>query len=122
MARLYADEQYPYPVVEFLRWRHDVLTVQEAGKANQRISDRDVLAFATSSKRAVITQNRKDFFRLHRIQPVHAGIIACTNDRDWEALANRIHIAIIVESDLQGKLIRVVRPARSPKTGDRYGE
>ena len=48
MARLYADEQYPYPVVEFLRaLGHDVLTVQEAGKANQRISDPDVLAFAT---------------------------------------------------------------------------
>lgn len=114
MARLYADEQYPYPVVELLRdLGHDVLTVQEADKANQRISDPDVLAFATSSKRAVITQNRKDFFRLHRIQPEHAGIIACTNDRDWEALANRIHIAITAESDLQGKLIRVVRPAIS---------
>jgi hypothetical protein len=33
MARLYADEQYPYPVVEFLRaLGHDVLTVQEAGR------------------------------------------------------------------------------------------
>ncbi len=31
MARLYADEQYPYPVVELLRiLGHDVLTVQEA--------------------------------------------------------------------------------------------
>ncbi len=114
MARLYADEQYPYPVVEFLRaLGHDVLTVQEAGKANQRISDSDVLAFATSEKRAVITQNRKDFFRLHRTLPAHAGIIACTNDRDWEALANRIHTTITSEEPLQGKLIRVVRPAQS---------
>jgi predicted nuclease of predicted toxin-antitoxin system len=111
MARLYADEQYPYPVVEFLRaLGHDVLTVQEAGKANQRIPDPDVLTFATSEQRAVITQNRKDFFRLHRMQQEHAGIIACTNDRDWEALANRIHGAITVEETLQGKLIRVVRP------------
>lgn len=78
MARLYADEQYPLPVVEFLRaLGHDVLTVQEAGKANQRIPDQEVLAFATSEERAVITQNRKDFFRLHRIQPHHAGIVAC---------------------------------------------
>ncbi len=112
MARLYADEQYPYPVVEFLRaLGHDVLTVQEAGKANQRISDPDVLTFATSEQRAVITQNRKDFFRLHRMRPEHAGIIACTNDRDWEALANRIHDAITAEETLQGELIRVVRPA-----------
>ena len=112
MARLYADEQYPYPVVEFLRaLGHDVLTVQEADKANQGIPDADVLAFATSKNRAVITQNRKDFFRLHRIQPDHAGIIACTNDRNWEALANRIHATITAEESLQGKLIRVVRPA-----------
>jgi predicted nuclease of predicted toxin-antitoxin system len=115
MARLYADEQYPYPVVELLRsLGHDVLTVQEAGKANQKISDSDVLAFASAEKRAVITENRKDFFRLHCIQADHAGIIACTNDRDWQGLANRIHEAIIVEESLQGKLIRIVRPAVSP--------
>jgi len=113
MVRLYADEQYPYPVVEFLRiLGHDVLTVQEANKANQQISDSEVLAFAIRENRAVITQNRKDFFRLHRIQPDHAGIIACTNDRDWNALANRIHTAISFEESLQGKLIRVVRPAK----------
>jgi predicted nuclease of predicted toxin-antitoxin system len=63
VARLYADEQYPYPVVEFLRaLGHDVLTVQEAGRANQGIPDPDVLAFATSSNRAILTQNRKYFF------------------------------------------------------------
>jgi predicted nuclease of predicted toxin-antitoxin system len=111
MAHLYADEQYPYPVVEFLRLLgHDVLTVQEADKANQRISDPDVLAFATVENRAVITQNRKDFIKLHRLQPDHAGIIACTDDRNWEALANRIHAAIAAEESLRGKLIRVVRP------------
>jgi len=60
---------------------------------------------------SVITENRKDFFRLHRIQPLHAGIIACTNDRNWEALANRINAAIAAEESLQGKLIRVVRPS-----------
>jgi predicted nuclease of predicted toxin-antitoxin system len=115
MARLYADEQYPYPVVELLRaLGQDVLTVQEAGKAHQKIPDSDVLAFASSEKRAVITENRKDFFRLHRIQPDHAGIIACTNDRNWEALANRINAAITAEESLEGKLIRVVRPGVSP--------
>lgn len=113
MARLYADEQYPYPVVEYLRvLGHDVLTVQEARKANQKIPDADVLTFATSEKRAVLTQNRKDFFRLHRTQPNHAGIIACTNDRDWEALAKRIDAAIATEESLDGKLIRVVRPSQ----------
>jgi predicted nuclease of predicted toxin-antitoxin system len=112
MARLYADEQYPYPVVEYLRiLGHDVLTVQEAGQANQKISDPDVLAFATEDNRTVVTQNRKDFIRLHNLQPEHAGIIVCTNDRDWQALATRIDAAIRDKEMLQGKLIRIVRPA-----------
>ena len=43
MAKLYADEHFPFPVVELLRQKgHDVLTVQEAGKAGLKIPD-DVL-------------------------------------------------------------------------------
>jgi predicted nuclease of predicted toxin-antitoxin system len=111
VARLYADEQFPYPVVKHLRTLgHDVLTVKEAGNDNQRISDLEVLAFATQQERAVITQNRKDFFLLHRNQPNHAGIIACTVDRDWEGLAKRIDDAISTQGLVQGKLIRVCRP------------
>jgi predicted nuclease of predicted toxin-antitoxin system len=112
MARFYADEQYPHPVVKCLRdLGHDILTVQEAGQANQKIPDSDVLAFATNDGRAVITQNRKDFFALHRLDPHHAGIVACTNDRDWYALAQRIHTAVIETDSLSGKIIRIVRPA-----------
>jgi predicted nuclease of predicted toxin-antitoxin system len=110
--RLYADEQYPYPVVKCLReLGHDVLTVQEAGQANQRIPDDEVLAFATSDNRAVVTQNRRDFIQLHRLQPNHAGIIVCSDDRNWDALAQRIHVAVMAEESLQGKLIRIVRPS-----------
>ncbi|WP_295618931.1 DUF5615 family PIN-like protein [Chamaesiphon sp. GL140_3_metabinner_50] len=110
--KFYADEQYPYPVVRCLRdLEHDVLTVQEAGKANQRISDDEVLAFATDDNRAVITQNRRDFIQLHRIQPNHAGIIVCSDDRNWEALAQRIHAAVGAEDSLKGILIRIVRPS-----------
>jgi Domain of unknown function (DUF5615) len=54
---------------------YDVLTVQEAGKTNQRIPDDQVLVFATYNHRAVITQNRKDFIKLHRVQHNHGGII-----------------------------------------------
>jgi hypothetical protein len=109
---LYADEQYPYPVVKYLReLGHDVLTVQEAEKANQRIPDNEVLAFATENNRAVITQNRKDFIRLHQMDSNHAGIIVCTQDRDWNALAQRIDFTLTEEKFLQGKLIRIVRPA-----------
>ena len=72
MARLYANENFPLPVVEALRaLGHDILTVREAGHDNQRNSDEDVLSFAAIQGRAVITINRRDFVRLHRQHPAH---------------------------------------------------
>jgi predicted nuclease of predicted toxin-antitoxin system len=113
MARLYADEQFPFEVVEHLRdLGHDVLTVQSAGNANLKIPDDLVLEFATSNDRVILTLNRKDFKRLHRWQPSHAGIIICTDDANRSALAERIHTAILSELILLGKLISVVRPVR----------
>lgn len=112
MKLLYADEQYPYPVVKCLReLGHDILTVREAGKADRRVPDDEVLAFATSLERAVVTQNRRDFIQLHRVQPNHAGIIVCTDERNWDALAQRIHDPVGEEESLQGKLIRIIRPS-----------
>jgi predicted nuclease of predicted toxin-antitoxin system len=111
MARFYADEQFPFPVVELLRTLgHDVLTVQEVGNADKGISDEEVLAFAISQERSVLTINRDDFIRLHRRNDKHFGIIVCTNNRNWEQFAARINEAVIAEESLQGKLIRVVRP------------
>lgn len=110
MASLYADEQFPLSVVELLRtFSHNILTVQESENAG--LPDPDVLAFAVSNKRAVLTQNRRDFIRLHIQKPDHAGIIVCTEDRNLERLAIRIHEAISAEESLKGKLIRVNRPA-----------
>lgn len=88
---------------------HDVLTVQEAGQANQRIPDDQVLAYATHQGRTVLTVNRDDFIRLHRLNPDHAGIIVCTEDLDRQGLATRIHAAIAREETLVGKLLRVYR-------------
>lgn len=112
MARLYADEGFPRQVSQHLRaLGHDVLTVQEAGQANQRISDEAVLAFATERDRAVLTVNRADFIRLHRQNTDHAGIIVCTEDIDREGLARRVHQAILAKKSLMGQLIRVNRPS-----------
>jgi predicted nuclease of predicted toxin-antitoxin system len=59
MARLYADEQFPRQFVQNLRsLGHDVQTVQEAGNAG--LPDEDVLAFATSENRAVLTESIQD--------------------------------------------------------------
>ena len=67
MASFYADEQFPFQVTDLLRnLGHDVLTVQEAGNANQRIPDDQVLAFAVGQERSILTINRIDFIRLHR--------------------------------------------------------
>ncbi|NJL90347.1 MAG: DUF5615 family PIN-like protein [Coleofasciculaceae cyanobacterium SM2_1_6] len=113
MARLYADEQFPRIVVELLRnLGHDILTVQEAGKANQGISDEEVLAFAIRENRAVLTINRSDFIQLHNSQPNHLGIIVCTEDLNRQRLTMGIHEAILKAEILEKKLIRVNRPSR----------
>ena len=56
MAALYSNENFPRRVVEELRrLGNDVLTSYEAGRANQKFPDNQVLAFATEHQRAVIT-------------------------------------------------------------------
>lgn len=111
MARLYSNENFPIPVVEGLRrFGHDVLTIQETGKAEQAFPDEAVLAFAVNEGRSVLTLNRKHFIRLHNEQPRHAGIIVCSFDPDFDGQARRIHTAIESQSPLPGKLIRVNRP------------
>ena len=110
MASLYADEDFPHPVVaELLALGHDVLTAQDAGQANQKIPDAHVLAYATALGRAVLTHNRRDYFRLHKASAEHAGIIACTHDQHVAALARRIHDALTNVADLRGQLIRITR-------------
>jgi hypothetical protein len=113
MARLYADEDFDYGVVEELRRRgHDVLTVFEDGQANQGVLDEVVLATATAAGRAVLTHNRRHFLRLHRRIQAHAGILICTRDADALALASRIHEALSNTPNLENQLIRIYRPHR----------
>ena len=112
MAKLYGDENFPLPVVDELRrLGHDVLTIQDTGKGKQGVSDEAVLAFTHAEGRAVLTINRKDFIRLHRIEAEHAGIIVCTFDPNFVGQAIRIHEAIKLKTSLFGQLIRVNRPA-----------
>lgn len=113
MAHLYANENFPAQVVKHLReLGHDVLTVFEAGNAEQQIPDAQVLSFASKNSRAVLTINRRDFIREHHLQSDHAGIIVCTQDKDIQGQALRIHEAILNADSLYGKLIRVIRPSR----------
>lgn len=111
MARLYTNENFPFPVVaELRRLGHDVLTVQEAGHALQAIPDEEVLAFAKTEGRILVTLNRKHFVRLHAAAPDHAGIVLCTFDPDFRNQAQRIHKELASNPDCIGKLLRVNRP------------
>jgi len=68
-----------------------------------------VLTFARSDGRVLLTLNRKHFVRLHS-RSRHAGIIACTFDPDFVALAYRIHQVLGQQANLSQQLIRINRP------------
>lgn len=86
MARIYANENFPFPAVQELRsLGHDVLTSADAGKSGLTVSDLDVLLFAHAEGRAVLTLNRRHFIRLHQEHPDHSGIVVCTFDPDFPA-------------------------------------
>ena len=113
MARLYANENFPLPTVEELRrMGHDVLTIHESGKSGRAEPDDAVLAFALAEGRALLTLNRKHFIRSHKNKARHAGVIACTFDPNFKALAKRIHESVKSEEDFSGKLIRINRPEK----------
>lgn len=112
MSRLYGDENFDVETLNLLKgFGYDAVSARDIGMANQHIPDDQVLLYATSQNRAVVTFNRKDFFRLHKSNPEHAGIIACTYDADRMRLAQNIDDRI-TEADgvLDGKLIRVWKP------------
>lgn len=91
-----------------------MLTIQDDGRANQATTDADVLDLATALARAVLTNNRLHFHRLHRSTTAHAGIVTYTDDADRAALAARIDTAVSSHAALTGVLVRVVRPNPPP--------
>lgn len=112
MARLYANENFPLPVVEDLRrLGHDVLTTLDAGNAGKALPDEAVLSWAATEKRILITLNRKHFIRLHSLNPGHYGIIVCSVDPAFTAQARRIHETLESIESMKGNLIRINRPA-----------
>lgn len=113
MARLYSNENFPLPAVQALpALGHDVLTSQDAGNAGRAIPDEEVLGFAASEQRAVLTLNRRHFIVLHAKRLDHAGVIVCTVDADFEGQARRIDAAIRTVGSLDRQLVRGNRPAK----------
>jgi predicted nuclease of predicted toxin-antitoxin system len=117
MARFYSNENFPRRAVQALReLGHEVLTSLEAGRANKKIPDDEVLQFAKDEERILLTMNRKDFFRLHRnSDAAHAGIVACTQNPDPQALAGDIH-EVAGTGSCAGKFIKVIRKDRRKTT------
>lgn len=107
--QLYADEDFPYAVVEELRrLSHDVVTAQEDGR--RATPDPALLARAHALGRAMLTHNRRHFERLHWLGAPHSGILSASQDpHDHIGLANRIDAALA--GKVPGRwLIRVNRP------------
>jgi hypothetical protein len=110
MALFYTNENFPIQVALYLREiGHDVLTSYEAGNANQRIPDAEVLRFAAQAGRILLTINRRDFIKIHEKSARHAGVIVCTQNIDLREQAEQIDLAIKETGDMTGKLIRINR-------------
>ncbi len=117
MTRIYPNENFYKSIVRNLREKgHDVLTSFEAGNANQGIPDENVFEFAQSERRVILTLNRGHFIRIHRRNPIHFGIIICTEDTNREALANRIHQALEeADYNIENQLVSIIKPNPSKK-------
>ncbi|MBE7432530.1 MAG: DUF5615 family PIN-like protein [Anaerolineales bacterium] len=110
MASFYTNENFPIKVALYLReMGHDVLTSHEAGKANQRVPDEEVLAFAAGLGRILLTLNRRDFIGLHNKSSQHAGIVVCTQNSDLIQQAEQVHKAVTETGNMTGVLIRINR-------------
>lgn len=106
---LYADEDFQFPAVEELHLRgHDVITAQEDGRSSA--PDSDILDRANALGRAVLTDNRRDFERLHRQGIPHSGIVSASQDNAHIALAGRLDAVLIGRSPDRWS-IRVNKPS-----------
>jgi predicted nuclease of predicted toxin-antitoxin system len=74
------DSQAKYLVNLLKAAGHDVLTGNEANLTKRL--DRFVLKYAIDDNRVLLTRNCADFLELHRMNPIHFGIIAVYQDAD----------------------------------------
>jgi len=89
-----------------------VLTAEGTDRSGQAVPDEEVLAFAISQGRTILTLNRRHFVRLHSSHPNHAGIMVCAFGPDFGGQAQRIHEAVLERQLLAGLLLRVNRPPK----------
>jgi predicted nuclease of predicted toxin-antitoxin system len=111
MLKFYSNENFPIEMVNLLRGRgYDVLTSYEAGQANQKIPDDEVLMYATKAGRIVITENRQDFINLHFTTSNHAGIVICKAERDYAGKVQVLHDFFTQDKQpMDNRLLRVMK-------------
>lgn len=74
------DSQAKY-LVNLLRGAgHDVVTVNETSLGG--LQDIAVFDYARQHKRVILTRNCSDFLELHKVNLIHAGILAVYQDSD----------------------------------------
>lgn len=83
--KLLLDEMYTAAVAEQLRQRdHDVIAVAERAEVRGTPDD-DLLAWARTEDRALVTDNQRDFIPIHHCRIAdgqgHKGLILTTNRR-----------------------------------------
>ena len=112
LARLYADEDSVAGCRGVLRrLGHDMLTVQEAGRADQGISDSLVLVDATNDKRAILTHNHAISNACIAKLKLHQGIISCTHDRPDRPACSTHQFCDRQVRKIDEQFIRIVRPS-----------
>ena len=94
-VRPFTDEHIFRDLARALRTHgYDAVGCQEAGRANQKISDDEQLAYAARSGRAILTENHVDFVPLDAAWKSdgreHAGIIIVGNVGAFGELLRRI--------------------------------
>ena len=110
-VRFYANENFPAPSVNELRAPgHDVLTTSDAGNANRKIPDSEVLRYAAENGRVMLTLNRRDFIRLHERGAAHTGLVVCHEDLDFQRLAHGVHAVAGANPNMIGHLVNVRTP------------
>ena len=115
MFKFYSNENFPIQMAHDLRsLSYDVLTSYEAGQANQKIPDDQVLHYATKLDRIVLTENRLDFLQLHHTVSHHSGMILCKADRDYQGKVQVLHDFLLMQDQmtLENRLIRILKQNR----------
>jgi hypothetical protein len=122
IPRFYADENFPLAMVLIFRRRgYDVLTSYEANQANRGLPDLEVLKFATTLGRVMITENREDFIQLHQGGHPHAGIVLCKVDRDYEGKVGVLHEFLQQQDQsLSRRLIRLFKQNQKGQVGQSF--